>query len=82
VPWQNGYKQDFASLKRSTKKGAGEIGIARGSAFSTTFKPTGTVTVVKAPMEQNATGKIKIDLQSGDYLLAGDLDVLVCVAPK
>jgi hypothetical protein len=46
------------------------------------FKPSGRVTIVKAPMDKDAVGKMKIDLQSGDYMLAGDLDVQVCVAPK
>ncbi len=87
VPWQDGYKADLGSLKRSTKKGQGEIGFARAAGggkkrMSKTFKPSGTVTIVKAPMEANAVGKMKIDLQSGDYMLAGDLDIQVCVAPK
>jgi hypothetical protein len=87
VPWQDGYKADLGSLKRSTRKGQGEIGFSRAAAggkkqMSKTFKPSGTVTIVKAPMEVNAVGKMKIDLQSGDYMLAGDLDIQVCVAPK
>ena len=49
---------------------------------STTFKPTGLVTIVSAPMQQNATGKMKIDMQNGDYMLTGDLDVKVCTPPK
>ncbi|HLK38001.1 MAG TPA: hypothetical protein VKU41_14670 [Polyangiaceae bacterium] len=83
VPWQDGYKQDFGSLKRATKKGPGDISFARtGKNYVASFKPSGTVTIVSAPMAQNATGKMKIDLQSGDYMLAGDLDIQVCVAPK
>jgi hypothetical protein len=76
VTWKDGYKTDLGSLKRSKKKGSGEIGFSR-TATSATFKPTGTVTVVTAPADPSATGKMKIDLQSGDYMLAGDLDVCV-----
>jgi len=87
VTWKDGYKTDLGSLKRSGKKGSGEIGFARVSAAgkadaSATFKPTGRVTVVSAPTDQGATGKMKIDLQSGDYMLAGDLDIQVCGSPK
>jgi hypothetical protein len=87
VPWQDGYKVDLASLKRGTKKGTGEIAFVRTSGankseVSPGFKPSGTVTILSAPMERNATGKMKIDLQSGDYMLAGDLDIQVCVSPK
>lgn len=88
VPWENGYKVDLGSLKRSTRaKPSGEITFSRTGAggkkeISATFKPSGTVTLVKAPTEPNATGKMKLDLQSGEYMLAGDLDVLVCVATK
>jgi len=84
VEWKDGYKTDLGSLKRTGKK---EVGFTRISAAgspvaSTTFKPTGKVTIVSAPMDQGSTGKMKIDLQSGDYMLNGDLDVQVCVAPK
>jgi hypothetical protein len=33
-------------------------------------------------MDQNAVGKMKIDMAIGDYMLAGDLDVKVCFPPK
>jgi hypothetical protein len=82
VPWQDGYKVDLSALKLSGKKGAGEIGFTGKKGGSSTFKPSGTVTVVSAPMDKGAKGKLKIDLQSGDYMLAGDLDIEVCVAPK
>jgi hypothetical protein len=83
VPWQDGYKADLSSLKVSGKKGPGEIGFSPGKkASSASFKPSGTVTVVSAPMGKGSKGKLKIDLQSGDYMLAGDLDIEVCVAPK
>lgn len=87
VTWEDGYKVDLGSLKRGGKKGAGDISFVRIGAkgkkeVSTTFKPTGRLTVVKAPMDQGATGKINIDLQSGDYMLSGDLDVQTCVSPK
>jgi hypothetical protein len=87
VPWEDGYKADLGSLKRSTPKKAGEITFSRvgpggKKVVSATFKPSGTVTIVKAPNDSNATGKMKIDLQSGDYMLAGDLDVLVCGPTK
>jgi hypothetical protein len=85
VPWEDGYKQDLGSLKRG-KKGS-EIGFVRVSTngkkdASATFKPSGRVTVVKAPSEEGALGKINIDMQSGEYMLSGDLDVQICVAPK
>ncbi len=87
VTLEDGYKVDLGSLKRGGKKGGGEISFVRiGSGgkkdFSATFKPTGRVTVVHAPMEQNAVGKLNIDLTSGDYMLSGDLDLQACVAPK
>jgi hypothetical protein len=83
VPWENGYKVDLAALKRGKRKGSGEITLSRGNGdVSATFKPSGRVTVVSAPMSEGAVGKMKIDLQSGDYMLAGDLDIQVCVAPK
>jgi hypothetical protein len=86
VPWEDGYKQDLGSLKRAPKKGA-EIAFVRVNTngkkdASATFKPSGRVTVVKAPSEEGALGKINIDMQSGEYMLSGDLDVQVCVAPK
>jgi hypothetical protein len=87
VPWEDGYKVDLSALKRGTKKAAGEIAFSRVNAagkkvVSATFKPSGRVTIVKATMDKDGLGKMKIDLQSGDYMLAGDLDVQVCVAPK
>jgi hypothetical protein len=82
VPWQDGYKIDLSALKRSAKKGPAEIAFNRGKKASASFKPSGTVTIVSAPMAKGATGKMKIDLQSGDYMLAGDLDIQICVAPK
>jgi hypothetical protein len=83
VTWKDGYKTDLGSLKRG-KKGSGEIGFSRASTANkaTTFKPTGRVTIITAPTDQGALGKMKIDLQSGDYMLAGDLDVQVCVGLK
>jgi hypothetical protein len=86
VPWQDGYKVDLSALKRPGKKGSGEIAFSRSTSgsksdFPASFKPSGRLTVVSAPMEKNATGKIKIDLQSGDYMLVGDMDILVCVSP-
>jgi hypothetical protein len=83
LEWKAGYKTDLGSLKRSGKKGAAEIAFVHtGGKPATAFKPTGTVTVVTAPTAQGATGKLKIDLQAGDYILAGDLDALLCVAAK
>jgi hypothetical protein len=86
VTWEDGYKVDLGSLKHG-KKGGGEISFARIGAkgkrdYSATFKPTGRVTIVKAPTEQGEVGKLSIDLQSGDYMLSGDLDVQTCVSPK
>lgn len=87
VPWEDGYKQDLGSLKRGGKKGGGDISFVRVGAggkkdASATFKPTGRLTVVSAPSDQNAVGKLNVDLQSGDYMLSGDLDVQLCVAAK
>src|SRR5258708_3593152 len=82
LEWKDGYKTDVGSLRRATKPGAGEVGFSRGASVSKTFKPTGRVTVVKAPTDANATAKLKVDVQSGDFMLAGDLDVLLCVAAK
>jgi hypothetical protein len=87
VPWEDGYKIDLSALKRGGKKKPGEIAFSRANPAGkmeiwSSFKPSGRVTIVKAPMDKDAVGKMKIDLQSGDYMLAGDLDVQVCVAPK
>jgi len=87
VPWQSGMKADLAALPRPKGKSKGEIAFTRvndkkKSEVSKTFRPSGTVTIVSAPTEQNAFGKMKIDLSSGDYILAGDLDVKVCSAVK
>jgi hypothetical protein len=87
VPWEDGYKVDLGSLKRAKKKDLGEAAFVRvgsdGTAHvSKTFQPTGRLTVVSAPTTQNAFGKMKIDLSSGDYILNGDLDVKVCGALK
>jgi hypothetical protein len=87
VPWEDGYKQDLGSLKRPGKKGAAEIAFFRVNTNgkkepSATFKPTGRMTVVKAPTEEGAVGKLNIDMQSGDYMLTGDLDIQLCVAAK
>ncbi|HZU81713.1 MAG TPA: hypothetical protein VE987_02300, partial [Polyangiaceae bacterium] len=86
VPWEDGYKVDVGSL-RGAKKKSGDISFVRvgpggKKEASAAFKPTGRVTIVKAPMEENAVGKLNVDLQSGDYMLSGDLDIQVCVAPK
>jgi hypothetical protein len=86
VAWKKGYKTDLASLKRASKKAVNEVGFTRGGAagktvYSTTFKPTGTVQVVSAPTAKDATGKLKLDVTAGEYILAGDIDVLVCAAP-
>jgi hypothetical protein len=87
VPWEDGYKQDLGSLKRAGKNGAGEISFVRVNTNgkkepSATFKPTGRMTVVKAPSDEGAVGKLNIDMQSGDYMLSGDLDIQLCVAAK
>jgi hypothetical protein len=82
VPWSDGYKVDLSALKLGGKKGGSEIALSHGKKDSTTFKPSGTVTVVSAPMDKTGTGKLKIDLQSGDYMLAGTIDIEMCVSPK
>jgi hypothetical protein len=87
VPWKNGYKTDLSSLKRAKKTDLGEaafvrVGMDRKKQVSTTFRPSGLVTVVTAPTQQGAFGRMKIDLQSGDYMLVGDLDVNVCDTAK
>jgi len=87
VPWEDGYKQDLGSLKRPGKGGGGEIALFRVNTNgkkepSATFKPTGRITVVKAPSDEGSVGKLNIDMQSGEYMLTGDLDIQVCVAAK
>jgi hypothetical protein len=83
VPWNDGFKVDLASLKRAKKNDLGEAAFVRVAAnkkkeVSTTFKPTGLVTVVSAPTKKDGVGKMKIDLQNGDYLLVGDLEINNC----
>jgi hypothetical protein len=87
VPWQDGYKTDLSALRGAKKGNLGEAAFVRvgddgKKQVSKTFRPTGRITVVSAPTQKDATGKLKIDLQSGDYMVAGDLDVKVCVAAK
>jgi hypothetical protein len=86
ITYKDGYKSDLGSLKRGAKKSAGEIAFLRVGPdskreYSSTFKPTGTVTVVKAATDANTTGKLKLDLTSGDYMLNGDIDIQMCEAP-
>jgi hypothetical protein len=83
VPWQDGYKVDLAALQRAKKGNLGEAAFVRiggdgKKQISTTFKPTGRVTIVSAPTQKDALGKMNIDLQTGDYLVSGDLDIKVC----
>jgi hypothetical protein len=80
VPWKDGYKTDLSALRRAKGGNMGEAAFLRKKQVSSTFKPSGLVTVVSAPTQKDAIGKMKIDLQSGGYILAGDLDVLVCGA--
>jgi hypothetical protein len=82
VPWEDGYKVDLSALKLAGKKGPAEISFTGKKGAVASFKPSGTVTVVSAPMDKGGKGKLKIDLQSGEYMLAGDLDIQLCVAPK
>lgn len=87
VPWQDGYKTDLSALRRAKKGNMGEAAFVRvgddgKKQVSTTFKPTGLITVVSAPTQKDAVGKMKIDLQSGDYMVTGDLDVKLCAAAK
>ncbi len=83
VPWSDGYKVDLSALKVSGKKGPGEITFIPGKkGGASAFKPSGSVTVVSAPMDKGAKGKLKIDLQSGDYMLAGNLDIEMCSGAK
>jgi hypothetical protein len=87
VSWQDGYKTDLSALRPAKKGNMGEAAFVRvgddgKKQVSTTFKPTGRLTVVTAPTQKDAIGKMKIDLQSGDYMVAGDLDVKLCVAAK
>jgi hypothetical protein len=82
VPWSDGFKEDLASLKRAKKNDPGEAAFVRVAAnkkkeVSTTFKPTGLLTVVSAPKKEGV-GKMKIDLQNGDYMLVGDLEINNC----
>ncbi|MGD0530371.1 MAG: hypothetical protein ABSE49_34875 [Polyangiaceae bacterium] len=81
VPWKDGYKTDLSALRRAKGGNLGEAAFLRKKQVSATFKPSGLVTVVSAPTAKDAVGKMKIDLQSGGYILAGDLDVLVCGSP-
>jgi hypothetical protein len=80
VPWKDGYKTDLSALRRAKGGNMGEAAFLRKRQISSTFKPSGLVTVVSAPTQKDAVGKMKIDLQSGGYILAGDLDVMICAS--
>jgi hypothetical protein len=83
VTWRDGYKVDVGSLQRARGEAAFvRVGDGKKKSVSKTFKPTGLVTIVSAPTDKDAVGKMKIDLQSGDYMLAGDLDVKLCASAK
>jgi hypothetical protein len=94
VPWKDGAKLDLSKLKAPNPKAKGfaaamgEVSFIRidddgkSNHVSTTFKPTGKATIVSAPMEANAIGKMTLDLKSGDYAMSGDLDIKVCFPPK
>jgi hypothetical protein len=81
VPWKDGYKTDLSALRRARGGNLGEAAFIRKKQVSSTFKPSGMITVVSAPTQKGSVGKLKIDLQSGGYILAGDLDVKICGAP-
>ena len=78
VPWKDGYKTDLSALRRAKGAALNEAAFVRAKKVSSTFKPSGLVTVVSAPTEKGKVGKLKIDLTSGGYILTGDLDVMVC----
>jgi hypothetical protein len=78
LPWKDGFKTDLSALRRAKGKNLGEAAFVRNKQVSTSFKPSGLVTIVSAPTAKGTVGKMKIDLQSGGYILAGDLDVMVC----
>lgn len=87
VTWQNGYVVDLGSLRRAKGGDRGEaafvrVGKDKKGHISSTFRPTGRLTVVSAPTDTSAFGKLKVDLSSGDYIVAGDLDVKICAALK
>jgi hypothetical protein len=87
VPYKDGFKTDLSSLRRAKGGSVNEAAFVRNAdgkkrQVSSTFKPTGLVTIVSAPTDKGAIGKMKIDLQSGDYMLAGDLDVKMCAGSK
>ncbi len=69
-------------LKRAPKSAAvtfSRLGAKKN--VVSTLNPSGTFTIVSAPMEKGRRRrKLKIDLASGDFTLAGDIDIQVCVA--
>jgi hypothetical protein len=86
ITYKDGYKSDLGSLKRGSKKTANEIAFRRVGTdgkkeFSSTFKPTGTATVVTTAPDAMTPGKLKLDLTSGDYMLNGTVDIQACEAP-
>lgn len=87
VAYGDGMKTDLAALKLPKGKSWGDFTLVRVLAgskneISTTVKPIGTVTIVKAPMKQGDVGTMKIDLTSGGYMLNGDIDLKACSSPK
>lgn len=43
---------------------------------------SGTVTVLEAPREQGAIGRLRLDVQAPKEKVSGEIDVHVCVAPR
>lgn len=43
---------------------------------------SGTVTVLEAPREQGAIGRLRLDAQAPKEKVSGEIDVHVCVAPR
>jgi hypothetical protein len=80
IPWAAGARTDLGTL--SSKGVNPEAQATRHSdsehGKGLRFRPQGTITIVSAPSEKGAIGKITIDLRSEDYALTGDMPVIVC----
>jgi hypothetical protein len=79
VPWGPGARTDLGTL---SSKGVNPEAQATRHFDSEhgkglRFRPQGALTIVSAPSQKGAIGKITIDLRSGDYVLTGDMPVIV-----
>jgi hypothetical protein len=77
IPWKEGAKLDLAKLKK-TDVWATSVDDKKKVAALKTFKPTGKVEVLAAPTKEKSSGRIKIELKSGNDTITAEVPVKFC----